>query len=80
MAGGFLSGLTSRTMKMTALIGIAPAVLLGGAGIIAVAGACMVALWFRRFAESRLEAINGDVIGALCELSEAVFLVLATMK
>ena len=37
-----------------------------------IAGAA--AIGFRRFAESRLKTVNGDVIGAWCELSEAVAL------
>jgi adenosylcobinamide-GDP ribazoletransferase len=80
MAGGFLSGLDEKTVRLTALVGLGPALLLGVSGIVAVAGACVAALCFRRFAESRLEVINGDVIGALCEFSEAIFLVIATMK
>lgn len=80
MAGGFLSGLDARTMKITAVVGLGPALLAGWSGITAALGACIAALWFRKFAESRLEAINGDVIGGLCEFSEAVFLVIVTMK
>ena len=80
MAEAFLSGVDNRTMKITALVGLGPAVLAGLSGVAAVAVAYIAALWFRRFAESRLGAINGDVIGAICELSEAVFLVIATMK
>jgi adenosylcobinamide-GDP ribazoletransferase len=80
MAAGFLSGVDERTMKLTVLIGLGPAVLAGWSGVAAVAIAYMAARWFRNFAARRLEAINGDVIGAICELSEAVFLVVATLK
>ncbi len=80
MAAGFLSGLDERTMHLTVLLGLVPAILAGWPGVVAVAVACAGALWFRKFAEIRLGAINGDVLGAICELSEALFLVAATLK
>jgi adenosylcobinamide-GDP ribazoletransferase len=80
MAEGFLSGLDQRTTTFTALIGLGPAILAGFIGGVAVVAAYTAALWFRKFAESRLGAINGDVLGAICEISEAVFLVIATLK
>ncbi len=67
-------------MKLTALLGIGPTIFAGLSGIVAAAVACAGALWFRKFAESRLGSINGDVIGAICELSEALFLVIAILK
>jgi cobalamin synthase len=40
----------------------------------------LAALWFRGFAEKRLGSVNGDVLGAICELSEVVVLLAACLK
>jgi cobalamin synthase len=77
MAAQFISALDRRTVTWAAVLGLAPALIAGLTGIVAVAAACLGAFWFIRFAESRLNAINGDVIGAVCELSEAIVLVVA---
>jgi adenosylcobinamide-GDP ribazoletransferase len=80
MAALFLSGLDSRTVRWACIIGFVPAVLAGWKGIIALVAAYFAALWFRGFAEKRLGTINGDVLGAICELSEMVVVVVACLK
>jgi adenosylcobinamide-GDP ribazoletransferase len=80
MAALFLSGLDNRSVRWACIIGFVPALLAGWRGIIAVAAAYFAALWFRGFAEKRLGAVNGDVLGAICELSEVVVLVVACLK
>jgi adenosylcobinamide-GDP ribazoletransferase len=79
MAAQFISGLDQRSVTWAALLGLLPAVLWGWTGILAVAAAYFVTMGFRRLAESRLNAINGDVIGASCEVSETVVLLVGTM-
>jgi len=80
MAALFLSGLESRTVRWACIIGFVPAVLAGWKGIAALVAAYLAASWFRGFAEKRLGTINGDVLGAICELSEMVVLVVACLK
>jgi adenosylcobinamide-GDP ribazoletransferase len=77
MAAQFISGLDKRTVTWAAVLGFSPALIAGLTGIVAVVGACLAAFWFMRFAESRIGTINGDVIGSVCELSEATVLVVA---
>jgi adenosylcobinamide-GDP ribazoletransferase len=74
MAAAFLSGLDDQTVKWAAILGLGPALLAGWSGILAALAAYAGAVWFRRFAESRLPSINGDVLGGMCEFSEAIFL------
>lgn len=80
MAALFLSGLDNRAVRWACIVGFAPALLAGWKGILAVVAAYFSALWFRGFAEKRLGSINGDVLGAICELSEMVVLVIACLK
>jgi adenosylcobinamide-GDP ribazoletransferase len=79
MAAQFISGLDPRTVRWAAILGLAPAVIGGWPGIIAAAAAYAVAILFRRGAESRLGAVNGDVIGAWCELAEVIVLIVGCM-
>ena len=80
MAALFLTGLDNRSVRWACILGFAPALLAGWKGFLAVAGAYLAALWFRRFAEKRLESVNGDVLGSFCELSELVVLLAACLK
>ncbi len=80
MAALFLKNLHDDTVKLTAIIGLAPVLLTGLSGVLAGVVAYLSAVWFRRFAESRLQAVNGDVIGSICEMSEAVFLVMVCVR
>jgi len=74
MAKMFSEGLDRDTVRWACILTAAPALLLGWRGVLALLGAYLAVLWFRRMAESRLQTVNGDVIGAMCELSEAVVL------
>ncbi len=80
MAAMFLAGLDRKTVRWAALIGLVPAVIAGWMGILAAAGAYLGAIWFRNFSDSRLPTINGDVLGAICELSETLFLLIACIR
>ncbi len=51
----------------------------GWKGIVAAALALAGGFGFRRLADSRLQMVNGDVLGGVCELSEAVVLVVASI-
>jgi len=80
MAARFIRGLDDRSVTWAALLTLVPAAIAGWVGIVSVIAAYAVAIGFRRLAESRLNAVNGDVIGSVCELSEAVVLVIACVK
>ena len=80
MAAKFLAGLDKKTVRWAALIGLIPAIIAGWIGILAAAGAYVGAIWFRSFSDSRLPTINGDVLGAICELSETLFLLIACAR
>ena len=79
MAARFISGLDRRSVTWAALLGLLPAVALGWIGILASAAACLTALGFRGLAESRLGLVNGDVIGASCEVAETVALLTGSL-
>jgi adenosylcobinamide-GDP ribazoletransferase len=77
MAAVLVESLTGRSL-MTALTVALPVVLYGGIqGIVGVLFAYGLSAWFKRFAMNRINAINGDVLGAICELSETILLLSA---
>ena len=83
MGGDFIRGVAlmpGRAVWAAALMGFVPCLLAGWSGVFGVAAAVGTALWFRGFALSRLGVVTGDVIGAMCELSEAVFLIAMSWK
>jgi adenosylcobinamide-GDP ribazoletransferase len=80
MAALFVAGLDEKVVRWAVILGFGPVLLAGGMGIAAAAAALLAALWFRRFALSRLGMINGDVIGGTCELAETVFLLVASAR
>ena len=80
MAALFLSGLDPGAVRWAAIIGFVPTVIAGWTGILAAAVAYLGVMWFRRFADSRLPTINGDVLGAICEFSETLFLLIACVR
>lgn len=80
MAAGFISGLDGRAVAWAGILGLAPALLAGWTGIVAAAAAYGGALCLRNVAMARLGAVNGDVIGAMCELSEAIVLFVACVR
>jgi len=80
MAEGFLQGLERRSCIFCWVFTILIALFAGITGLLSIAGAYAGALWFRRFAESRIGFINGDVLGSMCELSEAIVLIIICSK
>ncbi|MGC8659125.1 MAG: adenosylcobinamide-GDP ribazoletransferase [Desulfomonilaceae bacterium] len=80
MAKDFLEGVQRESCifcwAFTILIGLFS----GITGLISIAAAYGTAFWFRRFAESRLGFINGDVLGSICELSEVTVLIMVCGK
>jgi len=80
MAALFLSGLDSTVVTRTAIMVAVAALLAGLAGLAALGVAYCGAMWFRRFAESRLTMVNGDVLGGMCELSEALVLIVGSFR
>jgi adenosylcobinamide-GDP ribazoletransferase len=80
MAAQFLSGIDARVVQWVAILGLAPALLAGWTGIWAVAVAYLGSACFRRFAQARLGTVNGDVMGAICELAEALALLIACIR
>ncbi|MEW6350609.1 MAG: adenosylcobinamide-GDP ribazoletransferase [Thermodesulfobacteriota bacterium] len=75
MAASFITGLDRGAVRAAGIIGLVLSALGGWPGIVGLAAAIGTTFVFRGFARSRLAAINGDVMGAMCELSEAVFVV-----
>lgn len=75
MAQSFAAGIDSRTYNLTWILTLAFAILSGVTGIVALLVAFGVVFVFRRFAEAKLGFINGDVMGASCELSETMVLI-----
>ncbi len=80
MAASFITGLDPAAVRVAALIGLLAPVLAGWTGILGCAAAIGTTFWFRSFAQSRLDAVNGDVMGAMCELSEAAFVVAVSVR
>lgn len=80
MAAMFLEGVDKNSAWRALGLALAASALAGWTGIIAAGVAYASAVWFMRFAESRLTAINGDVLGAVCEFSETVFLLICCVK
>lgn len=75
MAASFTSGIDARTYGIVWLLSLPFAIIAGIDGIIALAVAYLGLVFFRRFAENKLGFINGDVLGATCELSETLVLI-----
>ena len=80
MGGQFVAGLSSRIVFLAAIFGLIPAAIAGANAIIALVLALIGAFLFTRIAEQRLGIINGDVLGAVCELSETIVLVTCSIK
>lgn len=77
MAAEFVSSVSRNAVIVAFVCGISAAVLLAGTlGLAGITCAYLGSLWFKKLAESRLNIFNGDVIGAICELSEALVLVI----
>ena len=77
MGALFLSALNKPMLRWVTGITVVLALLGGWKGLVALGAAYLGSLWFRRLAESRIGVINGDVLGGMCELSEAIVLLVA---
>lgn len=80
MAAAFVSGLNRKVVLLAAWLGLGPVVFGGWPALVAALAALAAGLWFRRLALARLGMVNGDVLGGICELSETVFLFVATAR
>ncbi len=80
MAAQFISGVDRRIVRWVGILGLAPALLGGWMGLCALVVAYLGAVCFRRLAEARLGMVNGDVMGAICELAEALVLLITCIK
>lgn len=80
MARGFLDGVERGSCIFCWVFSIVMVLFAGFSGLISLIAAYGAALWFRRFAESRVGFINGDVLGSICELSEAIVLITICTK
>jgi adenosylcobinamide-GDP ribazoletransferase len=80
IASIFLGNLRAKTVWAAGIIGMLIGGVFGWTGLLAVVTAYLISRVFRRFAEGRLGMVNGDVIGAMCELSEAVVLIVFCLR
>jgi adenosylcobinamide-GDP ribazoletransferase len=80
MGAAFFSGMDTASIRWVAILTFVPALLAGWIGILAAVGALIAGLCFRRLAEKRLEFVNGDVLGAICELCETSVLILGCAR
>jgi adenosylcobinamide-GDP ribazoletransferase len=81
MAATFVAALDKKSVMTVVVIGVGAALLVAGLhGLAAIMCAYIGSLWLKKTAESRLEIFNGDVIGSVCELSEAVALLIGCGK
>ncbi len=79
MAASFISGLDRNVATWAVLLCLGPIVVVGWKGLVVGTAAYLGTVWFRRVAEARLGTVNGDVLGATCELAETIVLVTAVM-
>jgi adenosylcobinamide-GDP ribazoletransferase len=80
MGAQFADGLEPPIIALAAAFGLLPAVIAGWNGMLAVGVALICVFLFTRLAERRFGAINGDVLGAVCELAETLALIAFTVK
>ena len=74
MAADFASGLTTRTILISAVLPLGLAILGGWRGLAAAGLAVLAALIIFRFARSRIGGVTGDVFGLTIEITELVVL------
>ncbi|MGD9818621.1 MAG: adenosylcobinamide-GDP ribazoletransferase [Desulfomonilaceae bacterium] len=75
MARSFITGIDSRTYGFMWLVILPVVIICGIDGIISTLAAIAAIFLFKRIAESKLGLINGDVLGASCELTETIVLI-----
>jgi adenosylcobinamide-GDP ribazoletransferase len=79
MAATLIESLSSRALTGALAITAIVALCTGLLGVVATVCAYAGAAWFKRFALKRLTVVTGDVIGATCELSECLIVVVAAV-
>ncbi len=79
MAALFCSGLGRSQLFFATVCAALAAALFGWHGLIALVSACVVVLLFARLAQRRLGGMNGDVYGAIGEITEAAILILGSL-
>lgn len=77
MAQSFLSGVDGNICKYVWLLTLPFVFIAGITGFIAFGAAFLGIQFFKSLARSRFGFINGDVLGASCELSETIVLIAA---
>ncbi|MDR3604888.1 MAG: adenosylcobinamide-GDP ribazoletransferase [Syntrophaceae bacterium] len=80
MAKDFLDGVQRKSCIFCWVLSILVALFAGFSGLLSVIAAFGASVWFRRFAESRIGFVNGDVLGSICELSEVTVLIIICSK
>lgn len=80
MAAGFTAGVQRSSCNFCWGFSIVVGLFFGLTGLLSIACVYAAASWFRRFAESRIGFVNGDVLGAICELSEVTALIVLCAK
>jgi adenosylcobinamide-GDP ribazoletransferase len=80
MGRAFLEGVERRSCNFCWGFSILIGLLAGLMGLLSIAVSYGAATWFRRFAESRIGFINGDVLGSICELVEVTVLIILCIK
>lgn len=79
MPAELIASLSPRALMEALAISAIVVLCAGFLGVLAVVCAYVAATWFKRFAIKRLTVITGDVVGATCELSECVILLVASI-
>lgn len=80
MAHDFASGIQPSLVKLVVLSAFLVALVMGTKGLVAALLGFAAGFCFLHVAQSRLGIVNGDVLGAACELCEAVVVVLGAMR
>ncbi|MDD3472397.1 MAG: adenosylcobinamide-GDP ribazoletransferase [Syntrophaceae bacterium] len=75
MAHSFITGIDSRAYGFMWFALLPVVIICGIDGIISTFAAIAATFLFKRIAESKLGLINGDVLGASCELTETIVLI-----
>jgi adenosylcobinamide-GDP ribazoletransferase len=80
MGGDFASGVQPRVMRLVVPGALVASSLTGLLGLISALTGLAGAFILFHTAQSRLGTVNGDVLGASCELCETMVLIIAAMR
>lgn len=80
MAARFKGSITKDSVFWASVTLLPVLIFFGFKGLVLVISAFLAGKFFKKIAEKRLGLINGDVLGAICELSEVVVLVVSLSK